>query len=596
MHNPSSLLVFSTIFLGIKIAAVKTLAATPLIIDRAKEFTFLVNNYSRISPFNSDQTFHFRYNLSLWSDKQSQLATDSINFSEVSNPTLNNYTLPLIKPYFLSLDPLSNLNPNSDPLVIPTQPQQVEIKETVLLTLEQAIQLANRNNRELKIVQLQLERSRASLDAEEAALFPSLSLDGNLTRNLDASGEIQVEAQRDQQEEQIQQQSNAITALEAQIAQTNDPIERAILQSQLQQAQTSQNNALNNIDDIDNFATTTINGTVSLQYAIFSPIRQASIRFAKEQLRIDELEVERIQEQLRLNVATAYYDLQQADQEVEIAQRDVESRQENLENIRALLDAALATKLDLLNAEVELDNAIQVLRIAEAQQKTARRNIAQILSLPSSVTPVAADPVEIGGEWNLSLEETIILALKNRVELEQQLAQRRSSKAQRQIALAAIKPQVALFADYNLLQAYSDQPGDFVPRGFGDGYSFGLNFNWTLFDGGAAAARAREADADIAIAEQQFATQAEGIRFDVEQAFFQLPANLQNVKTATEAIKRAQEAVKAARRRFQANVNTQTEVLDAQNRLVQAENNLVQAILDYNRALVGLERAVSNLQ
>ena len=113
--------------------------------------------------------------------------------------------------------------------------------------------------------------------------------------------------------------------------------------------------------------------------------------------------------------------------------------------------------------------------------------------------------------------------------------------------------------------------------------------------GGAAAAGIRRAEAEIAIAEQQFADNANQIRLEVERAFFQLPTQLENVQTATLAVEQAKEAVRAAQLRFQATVNTQTEVLDAQNRLIQAENNLVDAVLEYNRALVSLQRAVSQI-
>ena len=507
------------------------------------------------------------------------------------------------------------LNPNPDPLSLPTKPQEVEIKNIVPLTLEQAVLLAKANNRQLQIAKLQLEGSRATLAQARAAFFPTLSLQGGATRSLSASGELSVEAsrrsaraQRASSEASIPVLQNQLAVIQQRLAQINQTnptqilpgvnllIQEAQVQQSLQSAQSSLQSAQNTLGDLRNYANTSLDGSLSLNYALFSPSRQANIRLAKEQLRISELEVERTEEQIRLDVALAYYNLQQIDQVVRINESDVEVRSSRLEGIRLLLEAALATRLDLLNAQVELDNSIQNLRNSQTQQETTRRDLARLLSLPLSITPVAADPVEIAGDWNLSLEESIILAFKNRVELEQELARRESAEAQRRLALAAIKPQVSLFADYNVLRLYSDNPSDFVARGgFEDGYSFGISFSWTFFDGGAAWAGARRAKADIAISEQRYAQNVNQIRFEVEQAFFQLPTQLENVQTANLALERAKEAVRAAEIRFQATVNTQTEVLDAQNRLVQAENNLVQAILNYNRALVQIQRSVSNV-
>lgn len=521
-----------------------------------------------------------------------------------------------------------DLNPNPNPLVLPTKPEEVQIKNIVPLTLQQSVELAQRNNRDLQVTRLERDRARAELDAAEAALFPTLSVAGNATRRLDAGGELGVQASKRQLESQIPvaqstvtltqdqinqnniQSAETIALLQDQINNTTDPFERVLLQQQLaltqqtqqltnaqlqqQLAGTQQNlqSTQKQISDLKNFANTSLDGAVSLRYAIFSAERQATINFAAESLRISDLQVRVQEEQLRLDTALAYYDLQQADAQVLINSKDVEVRSKELENTQLLMQAQLATSLDLLNARVELGNSIQNLRNSQAQQQTAQRNIAQLLSLSSSVTPIAADPVEVSGEWTLPLEDTIILALQNRVELEQLLAARRRGEAERSRALAGITPQVNLFADYSLLQLYSDDPSDFVSRGFADGYTFGLNVQWTFFDGGRAKAGARAADANIAIAEQQYANQGNQIRFQVEQAFFPLPTNLENVSTARQAVKDAEEAVRAAQLRFQASISTSTDVLLAQNRLVQAQNNLVNAVLNYNRSLAGLQRAV----
>lgn len=490
---------------------------------------------------------------------------------------------------------LEELAPNNNPLVIPTRPEEVTTKQ-VPLSLNKAISLAINNNRELAIAQLGLDRDRASLDEARADLFPSLTVGSTLNRALSPIDEINVNTQRDSLREQLNEAPNNINNLQDRLNNSTETTEQTILQLQLQQAINAQNQAQNQLDDLDTFATTRIDSSVRLSYALFDPGRQASIKIAREQLRIQELEIQRTTEQLILDVTNAYYDLQEADRQVEIAQTDVRSRRQGLEIVTKLLDAALATRLDLLNVEVELDNAEQILRNAQAQQEIARRNLAEILSLPSEVTPVTADEVEVLGEWDLTLEDTIILALENRVELKQQLAQRRIQQANRQLAFAGIKPTLDLFANYDFLQLYSDEPGDNVLRGFGDGYSLGVNFSWTPWDGGATFARARQAKAQIAIAEQQYGDRAEQIRLEVEQAYYQLPTTFQNVQTATQALEKAEEAVDAANKRFSANLNTQTEVLDAQNRLVQAQNNLVQAILGYNRALASLQRAVGEIE
>ena len=86
------------------------------------------------------------------------------------------------------------------------------------------------------------------------------------------------------------------------------------------------------------------------------------------------------------------------------------------------------------------------------------------------------------------------------------------------------------------------------------------------------------------------------VRFEVEEAYYTLRSNEENVRTARTAITQASTALELANLRLDAGVGTQLDVLTAQSELTQAEGNWVSAALGYNRALASLQRAVSNLR
>lgn len=586
--------------------------SSSLIIDSTDEnIKFLEKNLDSLNVNKSHSSF-FAHNSFLWAKQPEKQLFFSTSAKETGkSPSSSNQD-----DFSENGNVAPELRSNPNPLELPTTPEEVEIQSIIPLTLEDSIALAMANSRELKIAKINVEKSQAVLDESRAEMFPTLSLGAGVTRNLDANGDLPSEVSRISTQNNISDLENSIPVLENQISlisdelnkpfDPNNPLEvqeriylsiQAVnLQQDLESAKSSLNSNRESLKNIKNYASTFIDGTVSLNYAIYSPSRQARIDFASEQLFISDLDVNRIKNEIVLNVSLAYYDLQQADQQVKINENDVLDRSKRLESLELLLEAALTTRLDLLNAQVELGNSLQNLKNSQTQQKTSQRELARLLVLPPSVTPVTADPIEIAGNWAPSLEASIIMALKNRVELQQQLAQRKSSLAQRKIALAAIRPTLSLFAQYQLLQGYSDDPNinDLVAGNFATGYSFGLQFNWNFFDGGAASAGARQAEADLAISEQRYGEEADSIRFEVEQSYLQLPAQLENIKTAQQAVERATEAVRAAQIRFSASVNTQTEVLDAQTRLVQAQNNLLNAVLGYNRALAELQRAVKN--
>lgn len=436
------------------------------------------------------------------------------------------------------------LIPNPNPLQFPTRPEEVNIEVTQPLTLRQAVELAERNNRPLQVARQQYEQAQAQLREARAALYPTVDLQTTAQGGQGTQGELQAEQRR-------------------QLGLSTD-----------------------GIDD----RSFSLSGTIEANYSLINGGRRnAQIRAAQEALRAAQLQVEALSEQTRLDVANAYFDLQQADEQVRIAESAVRNAQQSLRDAIALEQAGLGTRFDTLRAQVQLANQNQLLVTNRTQQQISRRQLAQILSLPQSTSIVAADPVEIAGLWNLTLEESIVRAFQNRAELQQQLAQRNIAEQQRRIALADRRPQVDLFANYSLLEAFNDG------LGLADGYAVGARLRWNLFDGGAASARAAQRQSDIDIAETRFADQRNQIRFQVEQAFYSLRGNFQNIQTARLAVTQAAEALRLARLRFQAGVGTQTEVIDAENSLVESQGNLVRAVIDYNRSLATLTRSVSNI-
>ncbi|AFY35527.1 TolC family protein [Calothrix sp. PCC 7507] len=444
---------------------------------------------------------------------------------------------------------LDNLNPSPNPLQFPTKPEEVMLQSNQPITLAQALELAQRNNRDLQVAILTRQRSQEALREAQAALLPTVGISTSVTRQRSTSETLQTKLEEQAQEGLPEQ-----------------------LRSPVDSAQ----------------ANTSFTGQAQLSYSLYtSGQRQASIRAAEEQLRSDELAVESSAEDIRLNVSTDYYNLQQADEQVRISQSAVQNAQASLKDAEALERAGVGTRFDVLRSQVNLANSQQTLTNAISQQQIARRQLATRISLTQSVNISAADPVKLAGLWNQSLEQSIVLAFQNRPELQQQLAQRNISEQQRRQALASLGPQVSLVATYDLLDQFDDGVG------VSDGYSVGVRATLNLFDGGAARARAAQQKVNIAIAETNFANQRNQIRFQVEQAFSTQKSNLENVQTANTALEQAREALRLARLRFQAGVGTQTDVINSENDLTVAEGNRVRAILDYNRALAQLQRSVT---
>ena len=440
----------------------------------------------------------------------------------------------------------SYLDPHPNFLRFPTRPEEVEIEGTQPITLNQALELAVRNNLDLQQSQLSLEQSLASLRETQADLFPNVNLSSNLTWSDSANARLNIRRQEDTLGQRSPTQGDATS--------------------------------------------TTWNTELSVDYTVFDfGGRAGRIAAAEAQVRNTELEIERQLEQVRLQVQNAYYNIQEADMNVQIGRAAVENAEQSLGDAQNLERAGVGTRFDVLRAEVQLANDQQVLNEALAEQRVSRRQLARLLNVPQSVDLAAADPVDLAGVWELPLDDTIILAFRNRAELQQELIDRDIAQEQQRVVRSQALPQFSLFGSANLVTT----SGDGV-SGLTEGYSAGARMQWNLFDGGVRAATIRQLEVQEESASVRFANARNQVRSEVEESYYQLDSRLQNVSRATTALELAEESLDLARLRFQAGVGTQTDVIAAQNDLTQARGNLVTAILGYNRSLAQLQRAVSN--
>lgn len=486
---------------------------------------------------------------------------------EIQIPDLTPPTEPYPQRYpdgTLRTEPPSIVLPSTNPLYFPTEPGEVEIEETVPITLEQAFDLVRRNSPEIQVLQLQLEQNLAGLRVAQAELFPSLSFTSSLTRSETAGATISIRAQNRRIRNQRRQ-----AAARGEVNTTPFQIP---------------------------FGSTSFDNSLQIQYDFgLNGARGARIREAQQQLRATELELERVIEESYLNVAQTYYNLQAADAEVEIQRAAVRNAQKSLEDAEALERAGVGTRFEVLQARVTLASTQQDLTNAISTQRTSRRNLASLLNVSQNVNLVAADPISLAGTWEFTLNETIILAYRNRPELETQLVNRNLAEERRRQALSATRPNLTGSASYNVLGQLSDDANPFAVQGWADGYNVQLQLRWNFFDGGAARSRARQQELGIAIAEERFSQTRNQIRREVEEAFFNLQASFENIGVANLGVEEATEALRLARLRFQAGVGTQTDVINQETSLTRAQNQLLRAIIGYNRALAQLRRFVSNL-
>lgn len=440
-----------------------------------------------------------------------------------TNPELNELLTPIVA--------------GNEALRLPTTGESITADEPLDLSLEEAVAIALTQNPELQEAKLAYDRAEYQRQEAIAAEHPTLTNQTELIHTDSTSSELQAEAFG---------------------------------------------------RDTEDNSNTSLSNRLEVSYDIYTGgSRSGQISTAEAQLSIAELEIARITKEIRLKTEVAYYDLQNADYQTAIESSAVQNAEKSLDDADKLEKAGLGTKFDVLRAQVDLANAEQRRIRAEANQNIARRKLAQLLNLDPKADPQATDEPGIAGVWELSLEDSILLALQQREELRQQLLEWEISGYQAEIALANLRPQLSVFANYDLLDVFDDE------LDVADGISIGGRIFWNLFDGGAASARSKQSRVNQQISETRFINQSDQIRLAVENAYYDLNASDRNIQTASIAVDLAQQSLDLARARFRAGVGTQTDVISASTELNTARNNLLQAITDYNRAYAQLKREVS---
>ena len=432
------------------------------------------------------------------------------------------------------------------PLALPDEPAQVRIHELRPLTLEEALQLAEANSPQLKAAARQVDQAKSSLRAAVAAWYPTI--------DLTASG--------------LPEYFAAYSYRNPDFVTNNETYGREWR----------------------------VNARLQVSWDLINPARVPQIAAARDRFeRAGESYLIALRD-LRLELQTAYFALQQADEGVRIGQDSVKASLVSYRDARARFNAGVNTKLEVLEAETQLARDRNILTTNLRDQEIQRRNLARVLSLPQDVTPTAATPPRPLGLWEPSLQESIAAAYNYSEELDQLILDISINNSQANASLAAVQP-VLRFVNSTSASRTEGQTGetslsdiDMGDFTYGVQNSTALTATWRLFDGGRARAEYKRSKQAAEESRLNFARTRDQIRLQVERSFLGLRAAIQNIDTTSTEVLSSRESLRLSQLRVQAGVGVQREVVNSQRDLTQAELKYARALNDYNNNLATLQR------
>lgn len=312
---------------------------------------------------------------------------------------------------------------------------------------------------------------------------------------------------------------------------------------------------------------------------------EGAIDAARYQKNIADLTVYKTEADTKLAAVQAYYQYLEAVKLAEVQAQSVTDYASHLNNVQQQFDAGIVAKLDVLSSNVSLANAKQKSIAADNTRDVAEANLNNIMRVPMNTTLNPLDKNFPEPEFDLTMEQAILMAQKYRWELVEADYGVKAAEASLRSAKAGYLPTVSVGGGYSWKEAS-------VTAVDKDDWAVQGGLSWSLWDGGATQASVKKADAAVKTAQETLLQAREKIELEVRQDYLNVLSYKEQIRAAEASVAQAEEAYKIATVRYSSGVGINLDVLDAELALNTARTNYITALYNYNIGLATLEHAM----
>ncbi len=437
-----------------------------------------------------------------------------------------------------------------------------------VFTLEQAIETALKNNREIKIAEMEVEKSQAAVDEAFGYALPSLDVSANFSRFLEKPKTPFPDFQS--------LLGNAVYGiLFDEKLLPFDKTKFKPLESKLQSFAQS-----------NNYSATAQVTQILFNSAVFRGIGASEIYHNLSQEQLKGTVAKTI-----LNVKKAFFGVLLSKELVSITKTRLQNAQENLANVKALHQKGLVSDFDKMQVEVQVENIKPKLKELENILETAKDGLKIALGLEQN------EVIDVKGNFDYTplqldnIDDLIKRATENNFDLNTLKIKQQVDNEFIEIDRSDYWPTISLFGNYKF--AGSSDNWDFQNY---RSSMIGVNFSLNLFKGGRIAKKVEQSK----IASLQTSEQIKNLKDFVTSQVKQKVENLKRVQEEIEALNRnvklAEKAYKIATVKYKEGTATQLEVKNADVELSLAKTNRIKAINDFVIAKAELDNLIGNVK
>jgi len=411
-----------------------------------------------------------------------------------------------------------------------------ELAEQAALTLPEAVALALERNQQVLIARAQDDGLRGRIREVRAQALPSIALNGNGTRWRDPA--FLNSASFDKIPEEFR---SALVVKGANLFDYNISVSQPLYTS----------------------------GKVG------TALKLASLE--AEGVGVDRA---RVEQDIRLRVIGAFYDLVLAKQLLEVSRETVAQREQHLAMARARLAAGVATEVDVLRSQVNLANAQPELIRAENAIRQARAVLNNLLVRPIDYPTEAVGELAFVPLSRVDRDQLARHAIDRRPELQRLRINELEAEAQKKLANAESRLRLDFSGQYGFS---ARDPMNLWNHNF-TRWMFSVNLGLPLFDGGRRSGLLQQAVAMSKVAKLTRVETENSVRLEVQNALDELERAEKTVEAARLTVREAERVLTMMQDNYRYGAATTLDVTDAQTALAVARTNLWRGLYDHTLA------------
>ncbi|MGA0987406.1 MAG: TolC family protein [Flavobacteriaceae bacterium] len=326
---------------------------------------------------------------------------------------------------------------------------------------------------------------------------------------------------------------------------------------------------------IDGAETTRYNASVNMSFTLFDGMgRVYNFKRLREQYELSKLGVRQTIEQTLIQLFSAYYEVARLEEGVRILEQTFENSKRRLERADRRFEYGSSTRLDLLNARVDLNtDSINLMQQRQALIN-AKRNLNVILARDLE-TDFTVNPMVRFLDDELLLEKREEYTAKN-VRLLQVRSNEKINTLNLKAQRSTLLPSLAINSGYGYSEGVFPATG-FLASSQVTGLSAGATLSWNLFGQGRQQVGIKNAKIALASTELQEKQIEQEVRRDLLNAEGAYRNAIEVYRLQQENVVTAKDNFERSKNQFDLGQITSIELRQAQINLLNAELTGVQA-------------------